>query len=66
MTLTGEELILLKALSERERTISGNKNRNGLRRLIEAGYVDEISSNLSVTIYTITDLGRKVLAQVES
>ncbi|WP_020176628.1 hypothetical protein [Methyloferula stellata] len=58
LVLIKEEIRLLQDLEKGERTISGNRNRQGLSRLIEAGYVTEQSLNLSDTIYTITALGR--------
>ena len=61
--LTDEELRLLKELVEKPQTISGNRTREGLRRLIEAGYVDEISLNLSDTCYAITDRGCRAAVQ---
>ncbi len=46
MNFTDEELRLLKELAEGERTISGNKNREGLRRLIEADYKEPSSQRV--------------------
>jgi hypothetical protein len=60
LELTSEELALLRQLEQGERTISGNKDRRGLGRLIEADYVKERALNISDTIYTITPLGRAV------
>ncbi len=59
LKLTIDEIALLQELVERgECHISGNKSRQGLSRLVEAGYVNEESLNLSVTSYTITGTGR--------
>ena len=58
LELTREELGFLRELEQGERTISGNKDRRGLSRLIEAEYVKERALNISDTIYTITRLGR--------
>jgi hypothetical protein len=60
LELTREELGFLRQLEQGERTISGNKDRRGLGRLIEAEYVKERALNISDTIYTITPLGRAV------
>jgi hypothetical protein len=60
--LTKEEIRLLQQLREKDRTISGNKLRQGLRRLIDAGFVIEKSLNISNTVYSITETVRAVLA----
>jgi hypothetical protein len=62
--LTEDEISLLGQLREKDRTISGNRSRKGLRRLIDAGYVVERSLNLSDTIYSITEPGRAALTAV--
>jgi len=59
--LTEQEIRLLQELEKGEQTISGNRDRQGLRRLVEAGYVIEQITNISDTIYTITALGRAAL-----
>jgi transcriptional regulator with XRE-family HTH domain len=60
--LTADEITLLRQLQERDRTISGNRSRQGLRRVVEAGFVIEQSLNLSDTIYSLTERGRAALA----
>jgi transcriptional regulator with XRE-family HTH domain len=45
--LTKEEIRLLQQLREKDRAISGNKLRQGLRRLIDAGFVIEQSLNIT-------------------
>jgi hypothetical protein len=62
--LTTDEISLLRQLEKKDRTISGNKSRHGLRRLIDAGYVVEQSLNVSDTIYSITEAGLAALAAV--
>jgi transcriptional regulator with XRE-family HTH domain len=61
--LTDEEIALLRQLNQEERTISGNKPRKGLDRLVSVGYVTVRSLNVSATLYSITDAGRAILAQ---
>jgi transcriptional regulator with XRE-family HTH domain len=60
--LTTEEISLLHQLQDKDCTISGNKPRQGLRRLIDGGYVVEMSLNISDTIYSITETGQAALA----
>jgi transcriptional regulator with XRE-family HTH domain len=60
------EINLLRQLDKEDRTISGNKPRQGLDRLISLGYVEVQSLNVSDTIYGITDAGRAVLAATDS
>jgi transcriptional regulator with XRE-family HTH domain len=59
---TTEEISLLQQLQRKDRMISGNKSRQGMRRLIDAGYVVEQPLNLSDTIYSLTKTGRAALA----
>jgi transcriptional regulator with XRE-family HTH domain len=59
---TDEEIVLLDQLAQRDQTISGNKPRAGLARLIKFGYVTEESLNVSDTLYRLTDVGRAILA----
>jgi transcriptional regulator with XRE-family HTH domain len=59
--LTTEEVALLGQLQEKDRTISGNKSRQGLRRVVEAGFVIERCLNLSDTVYSLTERGRAAL-----
>jgi hypothetical protein len=62
LKLTKEEIALLQELVDKgELTISGNRSRQGLRRIVDVGYVTEGSLNLSVTMYAITDAGRAAL-----
>jgi hypothetical protein len=61
-----EEINLLRQLDKEDRTISGNKNRQGLDCLISLGYVTVQSLNVSDTIYGITDAGRAILAGTDS
>jgi transcriptional regulator with XRE-family HTH domain len=63
---TDEEISLLRQLNKEDRTISGNKPRQGLDRLINFGYVMVQSLNVSDTIYGITDVGRAALAATDS
>lgn len=68
MTLTREEVRLLKELSESERSISGNQSHAELKRLIEAGYVvDEpvTRGDPSIIKDRITDAGREALKEAE-
>ena len=62
MQLTQEEIRLLRQASGSPQTISGNRSRDGVKRLVEAGWLIERSLNLSDTEYAITDAGRAVLA----
>ncbi len=62
--LTKDEIDLLCQLQEKHRTISGNKSHQGLRRLIEAGFVVEQPLNLSDTIFSLTDRGRAALTSL--
>jgi hypothetical protein len=64
--LTTEEINLLRKLDKRDRTISGNKSRKGLHRLVNIGHVKEQSLNMSDTVYSITDTGRAALAAADS
>jgi transcriptional regulator with XRE-family HTH domain len=59
--LTPVEIALLQQLETRDQTISGNKPRKDLDRLIRFAFVTEGSLNLSDTIYSITDAGRTAL-----
>ncbi len=61
MRLTEEEIGLLKDLEKRDRQILGNKPRQGLSRLVTAGYVTVWSLNVSDTSYSITDAGKIAL-----
>jgi hypothetical protein len=69
ITLTSEGIRLLNELSERERSISGNKSPEGLKRLIEAGYVvaEAVTRGDPSRIkYRITDAGREALRAAEA
>lgn len=61
MDLTQEEIGLLRQLEEGPRTLSGNKQRGGMKRLVTAGWVTERALNISDAEYTITDAGRATL-----
>lgn len=61
MQLNQDEISLLKQASQGPQAISGNQNRDGVKRLIEAGWLTERSLNASVTEYAITQAGRAVL-----
>jgi hypothetical protein len=65
MDFTDEELRLLSELTRGEQTISGNRDRSGLRRLVAAGYVTETSLNLSVTSYVLTPQGMEALKSIK-
>jgi hypothetical protein len=59
LKLTEDEIALMRELIETgERQISNNKPRQGLDRIVKAGYVTAESLNPSVTTHTITDAGR--------
>jgi hypothetical protein len=63
MQLSQDEIRLLRHASEGVQTIAGNERRDGLKRLVEAGWLTERSLNLSVTEYAITDAGRSFLSK---
>ena len=60
--ITTEELVLLSGLFLSKRTISGNKRRDGMKRLVDEGYATEQSISIDSVMYTITDHGRAKLA----
>jgi hypothetical protein len=64
MELTSDEIRLLEELERGERTISRNRPRTGLARVISLKYVVETSdaTSLDTTHYNITPLGRAALA----
>jgi hypothetical protein len=65
--LTTEEVKYLKELvaaGERGRTIAAPRRREGLKRLVEVGYVVSRSMSMHVAHYLITDKGRKALGAV--
>src|SRR6266404_7300295 len=64
ITLTQEEIALLKTLVEHggESTITGNKDRGGLNRLVAANYVTSRSVSMDKTVHAITEAGRTALA----
>jgi DNA-binding PadR family transcriptional regulator len=60
LNLTPEEMRLLRELAEKPRTISGTKSHAGLKRLVEAGYVEDQAAargDTSVIRYELTDKG---------
>jgi DNA-binding PadR family transcriptional regulator len=64
--VTAEEIQYLKHLSAaglRGRTISASTLRNGLKRLVQAGYVVGRAVSVDMGHYVITDLGRRTLAE---
>lgn len=67
--MTREEIGLLRELANGARTISGNRSRTGLKRIIEAGYVTEQAAtrgDLSAVFYNITNKGRDALKAAEA
>jgi hypothetical protein len=65
ITLTAQEIGHLKELfaaGDRGRTVSAPTPRNGLHRLIDAGYVNDHAISMEAAVYTITKRGRRVLA----
>ena len=63
MKLTQDEIQLLRQVSESPQTITGNNPRDGLNRLVDAGWIKVRALNLSVTEYTTTEAGRAMLAK---
>jgi hypothetical protein len=61
MQLTQDEIRLLRQLSRGPQTIAGSRPRDGLRRLVDAGWASERSQKVFVTEYQITDAGRAFL-----
>jgi DNA-binding PadR family transcriptional regulator len=61
LDFTVDELRLLSELAKGERTISGNRDRSGMKRLVAGVYVTETSAGPSTTIYALTPKGREVL-----
>jgi hypothetical protein len=62
--LTDEEVRLLRELVEAggDQTISGNRRRDGLARLVDLGFVTVQAINLSTVLYSITGEGREAAA----
>ena len=52
------------AAGERGRTIAAPSRREGLKRLVEVGYVVSRPMSMQVAHYLITDKGRKALGAV--
>ena len=62
MKLNDTEIVLLRQLrDDGEQTISGNKSRRDLHRVIAAGYVNDVAISMDAVLYRITDLGRTAL-----
>ena len=59
--LTQQEINYLRELTIGSKTMTGLKDRSGLKRLVDAGYITEDSANVQMTVYSITELGRKAL-----
>ena len=59
--LTQQEINYLRELTIGRKTMTGLKDRSGLKRLVDAGYITEDSANVQMTVYSITELGRKAL-----
>jgi hypothetical protein len=57
--LTQQEINYLRELTIGSKTMTGLKDRTGLKRLVDAGYITEHSANVQTTVYSITELGRK-------
>jgi DNA-binding PadR family transcriptional regulator len=67
-SLTTEEVKYLKELvaaGERGRTIAAGSRREGLKRLVGAGYVLSRPMSSHTVQYTITEEGRKALGDVQ-
>jgi hypothetical protein len=63
--LTAQEIGYLKELcaaGDRGRTVTAATPRNGLHRLVGAGYVNDHPISMDAVIYTITKRGRRALA----
>jgi hypothetical protein len=60
--LTIEETRLLIELRDGLHSISGNKRRDSLSRLVDVKYVESRAISLDTVVYTITWLGRQALA----
>ena len=68
ISLTTEEVKYLKELvaaGERGRTIAAPSRREGLKRLVGAGYVVSRSMSYHTVHYLITEEGRKALGDVQ-
>jgi hypothetical protein len=63
--LTAHEIGYLEKLCEHDQTMTGLKDRSGLKRLVQAVYVTEQSINVQETIYSITEAGRGALAKTK-
>jgi hypothetical protein len=59
--LTQQEINYLRELTIGSKTMTGLKDRSGLKRLVDAGYITEDSANVQTTVYSIAELGRKAL-----
>jgi len=62
--LESKEVELLWQLNDRDQTISGNKPRQGIARLVKIGHVTEQSLNISDTVYSISESGCEALARI--
>jgi len=62
--LADDEIRLLAELNEsaRGRTISGNRPRHGMRRLVDENLATSTVVSIDSVLYEITDSGRRVLA----
>ena len=60
-----DELQLLRQLERGDQTISDNKSRGGLNRLVDEGYVMRRLINPSQTVHSITAKGRSAVHEVE-
>jgi hypothetical protein len=66
MKLNDTEIVLLRQLrDDGEQTISGNKLRRDLNRVIRAGYVNDVAISVDAVLYRITDFGRAALAAAQ-
>jgi hypothetical protein len=65
INLTPEEIAYLKELETGDQTMTGLRDRSGLTRIVQAGYVTEHSRNVGSTVYSITDAGRQALAKAK-
>jgi hypothetical protein len=46
---------------QKDAQISGNKNRKGIERLVDVGYVNCHAISVDAEVYEITDVGRSAL-----
>lgn len=66
--LTPDERQLMRELAERggRASISGNKSRRGMQRLVDEGYVTSFSPNLSTVEYSLAEAGARALLECEA